>query len=88
MSFDFKTIIISLIALGIVIFLLRLFRAPLKWLLRLVFSSILGGAALFVLSIAFAKFGLHLAVNPLNALTVGVLGIPGIVVVIALTMML
>lgn len=79
MSFDFKTILLYIICLAVLVFVLKLFKKPLKWVIRLLFSCVLGGLALFVLNLLIIKTGFHFPINPLNALTVGVLGIPGIV---------
>ena len=51
---------------------------PLKWFVRLVFNSIIGGIILFALNLIGGIWGIGLAINPFSAAVVGVLGIPGI----------
>ncbi|MCD8160192.1 MAG: pro-sigmaK processing inhibitor BofA family protein [Clostridiales bacterium] len=54
------------------------FRRPLGWLLKLAGRSALGAAALAVLNQVGGGLGLGLGVNWFNALVLGVLGAPGL----------
>ncbi len=58
---------------------LRLFSAPLRLALKVLVNTLLGFAALFLVNLASGFTGFSLGLNLLNALTVGVLGIPGLV---------
>lgn len=60
----------------LVVFLAAL-RRPLGWLLRLAARTGAGLAFLFALSYAGGFPGLSLGVNLVNALTLGLLGLPG-----------
>jgi len=51
---------------------------PLKYLLRLIFNGILGGISLILINIFGGLIGIHIGVNPITALISGMLGIPGI----------
>ena len=55
-----------------------LFRKPLKLALRVVLNSALGLGILWLLNSTAPVTGLTLGVNWFNALTVGVLGLPGL----------
>ncbi|MCD8085626.1 MAG: pro-sigmaK processing inhibitor BofA family protein [Clostridiales bacterium] len=55
-----------------------LLRRPLGWLLKLAGRSALGAAALAVLNQVGGGLGLGLGVNWFNALVLGVLGAPGL----------
>ena len=57
---------------------LRLLRQPLKLALRVVLNSALGLGVLWLLNSTAPVTGLTLGVNWFNALTVGVLGLPGL----------
>lgn len=80
MSFDIKTILLYIICLLIPIALFKIFHKPLAWIIRLIISCVIGGLALVVLNLILIKTGFHFPINPFNALTVGVLGVPGIIV--------
>lgn len=74
--------IIEKIALGLVILFLlvacfRLFAAPLKLIVRILFNSALGFGALWLLNLTTPFTGLSLGLSLFNALTIGILGVPG-----------
>ncbi len=56
---------------------LILLRKPLRWLLRLAVRTLVGLAGLAVFSQVGGLIGVTLGVNPINALVVGLLGMPG-----------
>jgi inhibitor of the pro-sigma K processing machinery len=77
------------IALGIaatlmIILSVKLFTTPLKLLFKLVFSTLLGFLALFLVNLTSAYTGLSLGLNLLNALVIGILGLPGLVLLLLL----
>lgn len=57
----------------------RLFSAPLRLALRVLLNTLLGFAALFLVNLAAGITGFSLGLNAFNALVVGILGIPGLV---------
>ena len=75
--------VVEKISLGLVLLFLlvaiwRLFKMPLKLALRVVLNSALGLGVLWLLNSTAPVTGLTLGVNWFNALTVGVLGLPGL----------
>lgn len=73
----------------------RLFYLPARLFGRLIGSAILGGVVLLLINWAGtllinrgAAFTLHLPLNPVTALLVGLLGVPGVVLVAVLQWML
>lgn len=57
---------------------------PLKYLGWLVWKGLVGGLALFALNFVGTYLGFHIGLNPISALTAGLLGVPGIVLLFAL----
>lgn len=51
---------------------------PVKLIFRMILNSILGGAAVLLLNLLGGIIGFHLPLNLLSALTVGFLGVPGV----------
>lgn len=51
---------------------------PIKWLLRLLASGVLGGLLLLAVNFAGGAFGIGLGVNPITCLVAGLLGVPGV----------
>ena len=75
--------IVEKVALGLVILFLavaiaRLCSAPLKIALRVALNSALGFGAVWLLNLTTAVTGLSLGLNLFNAVTIGILGIPGL----------
>lgn len=64
----------AFVALGVI----QLFAAPLKLAVKVLFNTLLGFAALFLLNLAGGLTGFTLGINLFNALTVGILGVPGL----------
>lgn len=75
------------LALLVLYLLVRTFAGPLRALLALVARLAVGGVAVWALDLVVAPWGLHLGVNPVTALVVGVLGVPGAGLLVALRLM-
>ena len=62
--------------------LLCIFRAPLKLACRVLFNTLLGFGALWAAGFAAPVLGVQLGLNLWNALVIGVLGLPGFVLLL------
>lgn len=70
-----------------IIFLLifgKIFLLPVKKIFKLVINTGLGALAIFIINTIGTSFGFHIGLNIINALIVGILGIPGAVLLILL----
>ena len=65
----------------------KLFLWPLKIILKLAVNSLIGGAAILLINIIGAEIGIIIPLNMLNVLIVGVLGLPGAILLIVLTIL-
>lgn len=79
MVFDFGTIGAYTLGLFLLYVCCWLFLKPIKWFLKLMLNSTLGGVFIFIINMIGGYFNFHIALNPLTALITGVLGLPGIV---------
>ena len=61
---------------------------PIKVIIRLVYNGIVGGILLWLINLAGQYWGLNIAINPVTALIAGFLGIPGIILLIILSLIL
>ena len=79
MSFGLEAGIFLAYAAGLfLIYILgKLLIVPLKWAGRLIISSIIGGTLIVIVNLLGAKWGVFVPLNPLTAIIIGVLGIPG-----------
>ncbi len=60
----------------------RIFIVPIRKVLKLVLNSIIGGCVIFFINIIGANFGFHIGLNVFTSILVGLLGLPGAVVLI------
>lgn len=72
-----EKIALGLTLLFLVVVCLRLFAAPLKLALKVVFNSALGFGALWLLNLTTTVTGLSLGLNIFNPAVIGILGVPG-----------
>lgn len=77
-----QKIIAATLAGFFIIALLRVFSAPLRLALRLLVNTLLGFLALWVVQLTAGFTGIALGMNLWNALVVGVLGLPGFVLLL------
>lgn len=75
---------LGLVLLFLVVACVRLFSAPLKVALRVLINSVLGFVALWLLNLTGGVTGIALGLNIFNSLTVGILGVPGLFLLLLL----
>ena len=73
-----EKVAIAILLLFVVGAVLRLFKTPLKLAMQVLLNTLLGFGALFLLNLTQAVTGISMGVNLLNALVIGILGVPGL----------
>ena len=69
----------------ILIFLLgKALLVPLKIILRLLVNSMVGAVLIIVINFIGMNIGLMIPINVVNSLTVGILGVPGVIMLLLL----
>ncbi len=84
-----STISVFLTYIGAIILIIvfgKIFLWPIKMILKLIVNSLIGGAVIFIINLVGAGFGLLIPLNFLNALIVGVLGLPGAILLLILSL--
>ena len=84
MMFDSSSIFAYAIGLVLIFVLCRLFMKPIKWMLRLLVNAAIGGLFLAAVNFAGGFAGITVVISPLSALLAGLLGVPGVLLVILL----
>lgn len=79
-----QKIAVGMLIAFLVIALFRVFRTPLKLALKLLLNTLLGFLALWVVNLMAGITGFSIGLNIWNALTVGILGVPGFVLLLLL----
>lgn len=80
LAFLFGLVLLYIIGLILVI--------PIKIIFKLIVNGIIGGVILFLFNLVGSLFGVSIVLNPLNAIIVGLLGVPGVVLLLILQVIL
>ena len=64
----------------------KLFLWPLKMILKLIINSVIGGVVIVIINAVGANLGLLIPLNMINALIVGVLGLPGAILLLLMSL--
>ena len=80
LAFIFGLFLLYIIGLLLVI--------PIKIILKLIVNGVLGGILLLFFNLIGGIFGLSLVINPITAVLVGFLGIPGVILLLLLQVIL
>jgi inhibitor of the pro-sigma K processing machinery len=84
LGIGFQEILFFALGLVLLYFLGYIILSPFTLLMKFILSAFLGAAAVVVINLAGASFGVTIPVNPATALIVGFLGLPGVVLIFVL----
>lgn len=77
-----QKVLAGLLAAFFLVALIRVFRTPLRVAVRLLANTLLGFLALWTVNLTAGFTGIALGLNLLNALVIGILGLPGFVLLL------
>lgn len=84
---DMSTEIGILLAYALGIFALYvvgyMFLVPIKIILRLIINSVAGAISIILINLIGSFWGIHISLNILSAVIVGILGVPGVILLAA-----
>ena len=81
--------IIAFIACILFLFIFgKIFIVPIKIIWKLVINSILGGLVIFIINLIGSFWGFHIGFNFITSIFIGLLGIPGAIVIIIIKLFL
>lgn len=75
-------ILILAAAIFLIKLLFRLLKLPVTWFFKLLLHALCGFVALFILNFLGAYIGLYIEMNWVNAAVTGVLGVPGVLILL------
>ena len=81
---DWNVIAAVVFGLFVLYFLSRIFFQPLKLLFKVGLHVLAGGALILLYNLVGGSWGLQLGLNVFSALAVGVMGLPGLLMLMAL----
>lgn len=79
---DISTILMAAAAVLLLLLFIRIIRLPIKWLFKLLLHAAVGFVALFVLNFLGTYVNISIEMNLLNALITGILGVPGVLLLL------
>ena len=85
---EFNNIIAFIACLFFLFIIGKIFIVPLKKIFKFILNSIIGGLIIYLINFIGGYFGFHIGLNIITSVFVGVLGIPGAVVVILIKLLL
>ena len=83
-----NTILIYIACICFLFLFGRIFILPIKSILKLVFNSILGGLLIGLINLVGSIFSFNIGLNYITAIVVGILGIPGAILLVILKLFL
>ena len=85
---EFNNIIAYIACIFFLFIFGKIFIVPIKTILKLIVNSILGGITIFIINLIGSIWGFHIGLNLITSVFVGVLGIPGALVIIIIKLIL
>lgn len=83
-----KIILSALLLLVLIFAVVRIMHKPIQWTIKLLVNCALGLVAIMVVNYLGSFLGIHLPVNPISVLSVGILGLPGMFLVILMNFLM
>ena len=80
MELSFILPFLGVVLVGFII--LKILALPMKIIIKLLINALVGGVILWVLNLICAGFGFAILLNWVTALVVGILGVPGVILVV------
>ena len=84
MPFSYLSAGAVIICVVLIVLLFKIIKTPLKWAFKLLLNAASGFIALVILNFFGSLVGLSLTVNVINCLVAGILGLPGVVLLLLL----
>ena len=84
MGISFVSVVGYILGILIVCVVSGIFLKPIKFVLKLILNSVAGIAIIAVINLIGAGAGIHIGLNPVTAILVGVLGVPGVILTLLL----
>lgn len=88
MNLDFNNIIAFTACIFFLFIFGKLFIVPIKTILKLVLNSFLGAFLIYIINLIGAMWGFHIGINIITSIFVGMLGIPGAIVIVIIKFLL
>lgn len=85
---DFNSIIAYIACIFFLFIFGKIFIVPIKTILKLIINSVLGGLMIFIINLIGSFLNFHIGLNLVTSIFVGILGIPGAIVIVIIKLFL
>lgn len=85
---DFNSIIAYIACIFFLFIFGKVFIVPIKTILKLVLNSVLGGLVIFLINFIGSFFNFHIGLNLITSIFIGILGIPGAIVIVVIKLLI
>lgn len=66
----------------------KIFILPIKSILKLIINSCIGGLLIYLINLIGGLFSFHIGLNYITAIFTGILGVPGVILLVILKVVL
>ena len=79
---DINLLWIIIGAVLLLVFLIKVFKFSIKTFFKLIINTILGGVLIFIINYFGENIGIHIGLNVITSIIVGILGVPGAILLL------
>lgn len=79
MDLSFVSVVGYILGALVVFVIAGICLKPIKTIIKLMTNCVLGGVMLLLINLFGSHFGIHIGVNPITSVAVGLLGVPGVI---------
>lgn len=66
----------------------KIFIVPIKWIFKLILNSLFGGLLIWIINLIGGIWAFHIGLNVYTAVLVGILGIPGAILLVLIQLLI
>ena len=85
---DYYSIIAFIACIFFIFIVGKIFILPLKTILKFILNSVVGGIIIFIVNLIGGFWNFHIGLNILTSIIVGILGVPGTILVIMIKLLI
>ncbi len=81
---DKKIVLVFIACIAIIIIFGKYFLLPARKIIKIIINSVIGAIIIFLINTIGTSFNFHIGLNIITSIIVGILGIPGAILLILL----
>lgn len=85
---DYNSIIAFIACIFFIFIVGKIFILPLKTILKFILNSVVGGIMIFIINLIGGLWNFHIGLNIFTSIIVGILGVPGTILVIMIKLLI